>query len=102
MVVRNLQEKGSHSGSKEGQELKKQTAIESDLLTRMVQNTTKFLENLDFKGIFSLVKGQIKKKTEKLHVIIQNIRERNFDPRKEFSKSRATIVNVREKFSSKK
>ena len=72
-----------------------QTVIDSELLTRMVQNTNNPLESLDFKGIFSLLKSQIDK-TEKIHVTIQNIREENFDPRKEFEKSRATIVNMRE------
>ena len=50
---------------------------------------------LTFKGTFSLLKSQIDK-TEKLHVTIQNIREENFDLRKEFEKGRATIVNIRE------
>ena len=61
----------------------------------MIQNTNNLLENLDFKGIFSLLESQIDK-TEKLHVTIQNIREENFDLRKEFERSHATIVNVRE------
>ena len=60
----------------------------------MVQNTNNLLENLDFKGSFSLLKSQIEK-PEKVHVTIQNIREENFDLRKEFEKSRATIVNIR-------
>ena len=72
-----------------------QTVIDSELLTRMVQNTNNLLESLDFKDIFSLLKSQIDK-TEKLHVTIQNIREENFDLRKEFEKSRATIVNIRD------
>ena len=71
------------------------TVIDSELLSRMVQNTNNLLESLDFKGIFSLLKSQMDK-TEKLHVTIQNIREENFDLRKEFEKSRATIVNIRE------
>ena len=82
-----------HSSTKEGQELMEHTVIDSELLSRMVQNTNNLLESLDFKGIFSLLKSQIDK-TEKLHVTIQNIREENFDPRKEFEKSRATIVNI--------
>ena len=58
-----------------------QTVIDSELLTRMVQNTNNLLESLDFKGIFSLLKSQIDK-TEKLHVTIPNIREENFVLRK--------------------
>ena len=68
--------------TKEGQELMKQTVIDSELLTRMVQNTNNLLESLDFKGIFSLLKSQIER-TEKLHVTIRNIREESFDLRKE-------------------
>ena len=68
------------SGTKEGQELREQTVIDSELLTRMVQNSNNLLKSLDFKGIFSLLKSQIDK-TEKLHVTIQNIREEYFDLR---------------------
>ena len=84
------------SNTKEGQELMEQTVTDSELLTRMVQNTNNLLESWDFKGIFSLLKSQVDK-AEKLHVTIQNIREENFDLRNEFEKSRATIVNIKRK-----
>ena len=48
-----------HSSTKEGQELMEQTVIDSELLTRMVQNTNNLLESLDFNpistGLFCLV-----------------------------------------------
>ena len=37
-----------HSSTKESQELREQTVIDSELLTRMIQNTNNLLENLDF------------------------------------------------------
>ena len=51
----------SHSSTKEGQELKEQTVIDSELLTRMVQSTNNLLQNLVIKGIFSLLKVRLKK-----------------------------------------
>ena len=84
-----------HSSTKEGQEHKEQNVIDSELLTRMVQNTNNLLESLDFKGFSALLIEKI----EKLHVTIQNIREGSFDLRKEFENSRATIVSIREENS---
>ena len=75
-----------HPSTKKGQERKEKTVINSELLTRMVKNTNKLLENLGFKCIFFLLKSQINK-NEKLHVTIQNIREENFDQSKEYEKT---------------
>ena len=72
-----------------------QTAVEPELLTRLIENTNNLLVNLDVKGIFSMLKSQVER-TEKLNATILDIREENLHLRVEYEKSREIMENMRE------
>ena len=67
----------------------------TELMTRMIENTNNLLENLDIRGILSLLKNEIEK-TDRLNAKIQNLKEENFYLRKDHEQNRDTIENLRE------
>ena len=66
-----------------------------ELITRMIENTNNLLENLDIRGILSLLKNEIEK-TDRLNAKIQDLKEENFYLRKDHEQNRDTIENLRE------
>ena len=66
-----------------------------ELITRMIENTNNLLENLDIRGILSLLKNEIEK-TDRLNAKIQDLKEENFYLRKDHEQNCDTIENLRE------